>query len=55
MNTGIKLLLDVYSLQDNTARIKLKELEPIKERYEIPLGDVLVQEPVPDRFVVWSC
>ena len=48
---GVKLRLEVIALQDNTVRIKVNELEPIKQRYEIPVGDVLLQEPTEARFV----
>ena len=41
----VRLHLQIFSLKDNTARMKIKELVPIKERYEIPVGDALVGEP----------
>ena len=43
--TNVRLLLSVYALKDNMARLKINELEPIRTRYEIPVGDVLVGEP----------
>lgn len=43
--TNVRLVLDLYGLQGNTARLKINELEPLKPRYEIPMGDVLVGEP----------
>lgn len=43
--TNVKLTLELSGLERSTARIKINEVEPIKQRYEIPLGDVLVEEP----------
>ncbi|XP_056021403.1 neutral alpha-glucosidase AB-like isoform X2 [Ostrea edulis] len=43
--TNVRLGLDLYGLQGNTARVKINELEPLKPRYEIPVGDVLIGEP----------
>lgn len=43
--TNVRLVLDLYGLQGNTARVKINELEPLKPRYEIPVGDVLIGEP----------
>ncbi len=37
------------ALQGNTARMRLTELSPTKQRYEPPIGDVLVDEPKQDR------
>ncbi|XP_069116390.1 neutral alpha-glucosidase AB-like isoform X2 [Argopecten irradians] len=42
---NVRLLLELYGLQENTARLKINELNPIKPRFEIPIGDVLVGEP----------
>ncbi|KAL4238130.1 hypothetical protein ACF0H5_002842 [Mactra antiquata] len=42
---NVRLLLQVSALKDNTARVKINELDPIKKRYEIPVGDALVGEP----------
>ncbi len=38
-------------LQGNTARLRITELEPIRERYEPPVGDVLVEEPIQQKWV----
>ncbi|XP_071162739.1 neutral alpha-glucosidase AB-like isoform X2 [Mytilus edulis] len=43
--TNVKLTLELSGLERSTARIKINEVEPIKQRYEIPIGDVLVEEP----------
>lgn len=47
LNTAnnVKLTLELSGLERNTARIKVNEAEPIKQRYEIPVGDVLLEEP----------
>ncbi|KAK3093332.1 hypothetical protein FSP39_014183 [Pinctada imbricata] len=42
---NVRLLLQLYGLERNTARVKINELEPLKPRYEIPVGDALVGEP----------
>lgn len=44
-NSNVRLLLQVSALKDNSARVKIDELEPIRKRYEIPVGDALVGEP----------
>ena len=41
----VSLRLDVTALIDNTARLRITEEKPIKERYEPPVGDVLTKEP----------
>lgn len=48
---NVRLLLDLYGLQGNTARLKINELNPIKARYEIPVGDVLIGEPKQQGYV----
>ena len=42
---NVRLLLQLFGIKDNMARLKINELEPIKQRYEIPVGDALVGEP----------
>lgn len=42
---NVRLRLQVSALKDNTARLRINELDSIKKRYEIPVGDVLVGEP----------
>ncbi|KAK6182964.1 hypothetical protein SNE40_010527 [Patella caerulea] len=44
-NNNVRLKLEVFGLQDNMFRVKINELSPIKERYEIPVGDSLIEEP----------
>lgn len=48
---NVKLHLELYALEENMARLKINELEPIKPRYEIPKGDV-VTEPIFGRLVL---
>lgn len=43
--TQVTFLLQVFGLKDNTFRVKLSEAEPLRKRYEPPIGDVLVSEP----------
>ena len=50
---NVKLVLELSGLERNTARIKVNEAEPIKQRYEIPIGDVLVGEPKRQQFVLY--
>ena len=42
---NVRLLLQLYGLDSNSARLKINELKPIRSRYEIPMGDVLIGEP----------
>ncbi|XP_052782433.1 neutral alpha-glucosidase AB-like isoform X2 [Mya arenaria] len=42
---NVRLLMQVTAIKDNTARLKINELNPLRKRYEIPVGDVLVGEP----------
>jgi len=42
---NVRLLLQLFGLQSNTARLKINELNPLHQRYEIPVGDVLIGEP----------
>ena len=42
---NVRFKLELYALANNMARIKFNELSPLKPRYEIPVGDVLVKEP----------
>lgn len=41
----VPLLLQVTALKDNTARLKISDIDSIRPRYEIPVGDSLVGEP----------
>ncbi|XP_052767402.1 neutral alpha-glucosidase AB-like isoform X1 [Mya arenaria] len=42
---NVRLLMQVTAIKDNTARLKINELNPLRKRYEIPVGDALVGEP----------
>lgn len=42
---NVRFKLELYALANNMARIKFNELSPLKPRFEIPVGDVLVKEP----------
>ena len=48
---NVPLNLELFALQDNTARIKISEINPIRQRFEIPVGDVLVSEPTGQKLV----
>lgn len=48
---NVPLNLELTALQDNTARIRISEINPIRHRYEIPVGDVLVAEPTEQKLV----
>lgn len=50
-DNNVRLLLQLYGLEQNTARLKINELDPIKQRYQIPVGDVLVGEPKQQGYV----
>lgn len=52
--TNVKLMLELSGLEQNTARIKVDEAEPSRKRYEIPVGDVLVEEPKKHGLVLIS-
>ncbi|PIO24695.1 hypothetical protein AB205_0157800, partial [Aquarana catesbeiana] len=46
--TKVPLQLQVIAVEGNIVRLKIKELSPLKPRYEVP--DVLVKEPTTERF-----
>ncbi|XP_077320961.1 neutral alpha-glucosidase C isoform X2 [Lithobates pipiens] len=46
--TKVPLQLQVIAVEGNIVRLKIKELSPLKPRYEVP--DVLVKEPTTGRF-----
>ncbi|ESO91975.1 hypothetical protein LOTGIDRAFT_217135 [Lottia gigantea] len=48
-DNNVRFLLTIFGLQDNMFRIKMNELSPIKERYEIPVGDALKEEPAQQK------
>lgn len=43
------LSAELFSLADNILRMKIKPTETGRQRYEIPVGDVLVSEPAVRR------
>lgn len=43
--TGVRFVLTISGIKDNTFRIRLVEAEPLRQRFEPPIGDVLVKEP----------
>ncbi|XP_054664278.1 neutral alpha-glucosidase AB isoform X2 [Grus americana] len=48
--TKVPLLLELWGLQGNMTRIRIKELNPPRPRFEVP--DVLVAEPPVERLAV---
>ena len=48
--TNVELSLKLEALEENTARVRINEVKPIRPRYEVK--DVLVQDPWPVRFVL---
>lgn len=44
------LVVQLFGLVNNSVRLKVKELNPEKPRYEIPVGDVLLKEPEQQRY-----
>ncbi|CAH1791374.1 unnamed protein product [Owenia fusiformis] len=53
-NTNVRLNLQVIAIKGNIARLRVTETNPLKPRYEIPVGDVLVDEPVQQGLEVLS-
>ena len=43
---NVRLLLELTGLDGGMLRVKVREHSPIRQRYEPPIGDVLVAEPV---------
>ena len=43
--TQVHLQLSLTGLKGNMARLRVTETEPVRPRYEPPVGDVLVHEP----------
>ncbi|XP_033927555.1 neutral alpha-glucosidase AB isoform X2 [Melopsittacus undulatus] len=48
--TKVPLLLELWGLRGNMSRIRIKELNPLRPRFEVP--DVLVAEPPVERLAV---
>ena len=51
---NVRFLLQVYGLQHGIFRVKLVEAEPIRQRYEIPIGVTLVAEPEQAEYVLFD-
>jgi hypothetical protein len=47
--TNVAFQFELAALEDNTIRLKINEASPIRARYEVPVGDVLVAEPKTQR------
>ena len=47
--TGITLKLELFALKDNTIRMKINELNPIKPRFEAK--EALLGEPEESKYV----
>jgi len=43
------IAVEMYFLADNMFRMKIKPTEAARQRYEIPVGDVLVSQPAVQR------
>ena len=43
LKSHVKLQLDLFTLEENSLRVKINEVEPIRKRYEVE--NVLVAEP----------
>ena len=43
------LALEIHFLSGNIFRMKIKPTDTARQRYEIPVGDVLISEPTADR------
>uniref|UniRef100_A0A8C3CCD9 Glucosidase II alpha subunit n=1 Tax=Cairina moschata TaxID=8855 RepID=A0A8C3CCD9_CAIMO len=48
--TKVPLLLELSGLRENTTRIRIRELHPLRPRFEVP--DVLLGEPQPEPLTV---
>uniref|UniRef100_A0A0B7B5Q4 Glycoside hydrolase family 31 N-terminal domain-containing protein n=1 Tax=Arion vulgaris TaxID=1028688 RepID=A0A0B7B5Q4_9EUPU len=48
---NVRFLLQGYGLINGIFRVKLVEAEPIRDRYEIPIGITLFAEPVEEKLV----
>lgn len=46
MPPQVPLLLELSGLRENTTRIRIRELHPLRPRFEVP--DVLLGEPQPE-------
>lgn len=48
----VEFNFELLALDDNTLRLKITEASPIRPRYEIPVGDVLIKEPKAQRYAL---
>ncbi|XP_067895781.1 neutral alpha-glucosidase C-like isoform X2 [Heterodontus francisci] len=46
----VPLFVEIFALEDYVIRIKVNELKPMKQRYEVP--DVIINEPATQRLTV---
>ena len=46
------IAVEMYFLADNMFRMKIKPTEAARQRYEIPVGDVLVSQPAVQRWLL---
>lgn len=44
---SVRFWLELHLLAGRTVRFRLTEANPLRERFEPPVGDVLVSEPLP--------
>ncbi|XP_046564114.1 neutral alpha-glucosidase AB-like isoform X1 [Haliotis rubra] len=51
-HNNVRFLLQVFGLKHNTVRVKLNELEPLRARYEIPVGETLKSQPEAEQITV---
>ncbi|XP_033124812.1 neutral alpha-glucosidase AB-like isoform X2 [Anneissia japonica] len=48
--SGVVLSLEVHGLKSNMVRLKINELHPIKQRYEVP--DTLIRDPPTQSWII---
>lgn len=46
VDAAAKFRVTMTTLQKQTVRLRVVEVDPLKPRYEPPMGDALVDEPV---------
>ena len=51
---GLYFTVYVFSYAGNTIRVRMEERDPIRGRFDIPLGDVIVNEPTAVRLNIHS-
>ena len=50
---SVPLSFTLHTLADGMLRIRADEANPLEKRYEIPMGDVLVSEPIEEKYVIF--